>query len=73
MHHYKTMQCPKSGEAQVGKKQEWLGSIYMPDITETIEKRVDRLEKRIKHLEEIIRKAGLCEVRKWKGNIQKKN
>jgi len=30
LHHYKTMQCPKGGEALPGKKQEWLESVFLP-------------------------------------------
>lgn len=28
LHHYKTKQCPKGGEALPGKKQEWLESVF---------------------------------------------
>lgn len=30
LHHYKTSQCPKGGEALPGKKQEWLESTFSP-------------------------------------------
>lgn len=54
LHHYETMQCPKGGEAAPGKKQEWLGSVYMPDTAEAQENRIDALEKRIALLEKRI-------------------
>ena len=28
LHHYETMQCPKGGEAPVGKRQEYLKTVF---------------------------------------------
>lgn len=54
LHHYNTMQCPKGGEAPVGKKQEWLGTVFVPerkDDNQYLEMRLKRLEERIIRLE----------------------
>ena len=54
LHHYETMQCPKGGESQIGKKQEWLGTVFVPrpkDDKQDLEKRIRKLEKKLIQLE----------------------
>lgn len=38
IHHFETKQCPKGGEALVGKKQEWLKTIFVPLAPEPVER-----------------------------------
>jgi len=48
------MQCPKGGEAPVGKRQEWLSTTFVPDDADerqAMERRIANLEKRIAELE----------------------
>ena len=59
LHHYETMQCPKGGEAPVGKRQEWLRSTFQADnekFMEEMDMELKRLEKRVRELEEKLRK-----------------
>jgi len=51
LHHYKTMQCPKGGEAPVGQRQEYLETVFSPK-TEGLENEVAELRIRVKSLEE---------------------
>lgn len=32
LHHFATMQCPRGGEAPIGEKQQWLSTVYTPDV-----------------------------------------
>lgn len=59
LHHFETMQCPKGGEAPVGKRQEWLGSTFQADdekFMEEMDRELKRLKKRVRELEEKLRK-----------------
>lgn len=55
LHHYETMQCPKGGEAPVGKRQEYLKTVFQPDHEKDLlemDRELKRLEKRVRELEE---------------------
>lgn len=61
LHHADTMQCPKGGEAPVGKRQEWLTTTFVPDDADerkAIERRIRNLEKRVAELEKQIKQMN---------------
>lgn len=64
LHHYQTMQCPRGGEAPIGKRQEWLDSTFTSDNSDTndrvhnLEKRVAELERQIKKIQEMFQSTG---------------
>ena len=54
LHHFDTMQCPKNGESLMGQKQEYLGTIYVPnnsDELNKIKRQLDSITKRLEVLE----------------------
>jgi len=64
LHHYKTSQCPRGGEAPIGRKQEWLDSTFTLDNSNRddrvylLEKRVAELERQIKKIQDMFPSIG---------------
>ena len=60
LHHYETMQCPKGGEAPIGKRQEYLKSVFQPDYDNHLiemKNELKSLEKRVRELEEKLKEC----------------